>query len=174
MTGLVIDASAALKLMRTESGSGDVQRHVHAAIERDEPILVPPLFWLEVVNVLAVRHRYPPTALVEAIYELEQLGIRTADVGRPTTLAVIDAIGRTGLTAYDAAYLVLAESSDATLLTADFGLAERAGDRVILVGRRHGTAEPAAAYGIAGSWADWPGAVAYLATLRRAVVDQAS
>ncbi len=130
---------------------------------------MPPLFWLEVVNVLATRYRYPPSAIVEAVYELEQVGIRTADVGRPTTLAVIDAIGRTGLTAYDAAYLVLAESSDAALLTADAHLADGAGDRAILVGDRRGVGESAAQYEVTRPWPDWPGAVEYLGELRHRV-----
>lgn len=171
MKGLIVDASAALKLVSAEPGSDEVRRHVRGAIERTEPILVPPLFWLEIVNSLATRHRYPPSAIVEAVYELERLGVRTADMGRPATLAVIDAIGRTGLTAYDAAYLVLAESSDAAVLTADVALALAAGDRAILVGDDHGLRESTAAYAMNRAWPDWPGAVAYLGELRRSLVD---
>ena len=167
MRGMVIDASVALKLVRTESGSDAVRRHLQGTIEREEPTLVPPLFWLEVVNSLATRHRYSPSAIVEAVYEFERVGLRTADVGRPATLAVVDVMGRTGLTAYDATYLVLAESSDAALLTADARLAEAAGDRAILVGDRRGVAESAAPYRVVHQWLDWPGAVAYLGELRR-------
>jgi predicted nucleic acid-binding protein len=130
---------------------------------------VPPLFWLEVVNVLAFRHRYRPGAIVEAVYELEQVGIATAEVGRPAVLAVIDAVGRFGLTAYDAAYLVLAESADASLLTADVNLASAAGDRAILVGADGGVAEASAPYAADASWATWKGAAAYLAELRSAM-----
>ena len=103
-------------------------------------MLVPPIFWLEIVNVLARRYRYPPAAIVEAVFELEQVGLATADVGRPGVLATIDAVARLGLTAYDAAYLVLAESADAQLLTADAHLAAGAADRALLAatGRRRG------------------------------------
>ena len=171
---MIVDASAALKLFMAESGSDEVRRHVTQAVQRKEPILVPPLFWLEVVNSLATRHRYPPSAILEVVYELERVGIRSVEMGRPGTLAVIDAIGRTGLTAYDAAYLVLAESSDTVLVTADSDLARAAGDRAILVGGDQGLREAAAEYSISHDWPNWPGAVNYLATLRRAVVDQAS
>jgi len=169
VSGLVVDASAALALLRNEPGHEVVRRHLHDKLLAGEPILVPGLFWLEVVNVLAIRYRYPPPAIVEAVYELEQVGITTAEVGRPGVLAVIDAIGRSGLTAYDAAYLVLAESVEGRLLTADSQLAAAAGDRAILVGADGGTAEASAPYDIGPSWADWKGAAAYLGELRAAL-----
>ncbi|MGZ8563632.1 MAG: type II toxin-antitoxin system VapC family toxin [Candidatus Limnocylindria bacterium] len=169
MTALVLDAWAALTLLRGDSGAGEVHRLLRDQALAAEPILVPALFWLEIVNVLAHRYRYPPDAIVEAVYELEQAGVATAEVGRPGVLAVIDGIGRSGLTAYDAAYLVLAESSDAQLLTADVQLASAAGDRAILVGGGSGVAENPAPYAAVGSWASWKGASGYLAELRRAL-----
>lgn len=169
MSKLVLDASAALKLVRPEPGGGDVGQHIRAHRLRGDEILVPALFWLEVINVLASRHRYPPDAIVEGVYELELLGITTAEVGRPGVLAVIDAVGRFGLTAYDAAYLVLAESVDAPLLTPDARLALAAGHRAILVGSEGGIAETPAAYAADVSWATWKGAAAYLRELRSAL-----
>lgn len=169
MTGLVLDASAALTLLRGETGESDVRRHLEEAVRAGEPVVVPGLFWLETVNVLAMRHRWSPAAIVEAVYELEQVGLATAEVGRPAVLAVIDAVGRSGLTAYDAAYLVLAESSDARILTADAALAAAASGRAILVGSAGGVAEERRGYRSEPSWAAWKGAGAYLAELRRAV-----
>jgi predicted nucleic acid-binding protein len=167
VSSLVLDASAALKVVLEEAGEAVVRQQLRERTLAGERILVPPLFWLEIVNTLAIRHRYPPDAIVEAVYELEQVGIVTAEVGRPAVLAVIDAVGRTGLTAYDAAYLVLAESADATLLTADARLAAAAGDRAILVAPTGGIAETPQTYAVsAGSWTDWKGAAAYLSELR--------
>jgi predicted nucleic acid-binding protein len=165
---LVVDASAALKLIVDEPGSDEVRQHLREVIRARHALMVPALFWLELVNVLALRHRFAPSAIVEAVYELEKHGLATADVGRPGVLALIDAVARTGLTAYDAAYLTLAESADARLLTADARLAAAAGDRAILVGGR-GVAEPAPTYRAAGSWATWRGAAGYLAELRSSV-----
>ena len=134
MSALVLDASAALVLLRREPGWTEVDDHLRRHMLDAEPLIVPPLFWLEIVNVLARRYRYPPSAVVEAVYELEQMGVVTREVGRPGVLAVVDAIGRSNLTAYDAAYLVLAESADARLLTADVALAAAARERAVLVG----------------------------------------
>ena len=170
MTALVVDASVALALLRGEPGAAEAGRRLREQVMAGEPILVPALFWLEVVNVLAHRYRWPPDAIVEAVYELQQAGMTTAEIGRPATLGVIDAIGRSGLTAYDAVYLVLAEATDARLLTADTALAAAAGERAVLVGGAdNNIAESAFTYTSDRSWARWRGAAAYLAELRRAV-----
>jgi predicted nucleic acid-binding protein len=167
MSALVVDASAALALMRSEQPAGrEVLGRLHDQALAGEPILVPTLFWLEVVNVLARPYRYPPAAIVEAVYELEQIGLATAEVGRPGTLAIIDVVGRTGLTAYDAAYLVLAESTDAALLTADATLAAAAGEQAILAGESGGIAEAPGEYAGEPAWTGWRGATAYLRELR--------
>jgi len=92
--------------------------------------------------------------------------VTTAEVGRPGVLAVIDAVGRSALTAYDAANLVLAETVGALLLTADAQLAAAAGDRAILVGADGGVAEAPPPYAGGLSWADWKGAAGYLGDLR--------
>jgi predicted nucleic acid-binding protein len=168
MSALVVDASAALALLRGESAAEDVRRHLRDQVNQGGPLLVPTLFWLELVNVLAHRYRVPPEAMAEAVYDLEQLGLTTTEVGRPGSLAVIDVVGSTGLTAYDAAYLVLAEASDACLLTADSALAAAAGERAILAGEIGGVAEAPAAFIHDRSWARWKGAGQYLAELRRA------
>lgn len=175
MSTLVLDASAALRLPLDDQGEAEVRAQVRDRISAGEPILVPPIFWLEVVNVLAHRYRYPPDAIVEALYELEQIGVAAADIGRPTVLAVIDAVGRSGLSAYDAAYLVLAESANATLLTADVRLAAAGGDRATLVGSPGQIAESPAVFAADGpSWADWNGAAAYLRELRAALSEGAA
>jgi predicted nucleic acid-binding protein len=156
-------------VLRDEPGTDEVRAALGDAAGSGGPILVPEVFWLEVVNVLGRRYRYPPEAIVEAIYELEQSGVTTAEIGRPATLAVIDAIGRTGLTAYDALYLVLAESADARLLTADRALARAAGERGMLVGDAGRIGEEPAAYGSGPTWPQWRGADRYLTDLRASV-----
>jgi predicted nucleic acid-binding protein len=144
--------------------------HFARGVAEGRPFLVPPIFWLEIVNVLARRYRYPPAAIVEAVYELEQAGLTTAELGRPGTLATIDAVGRSGLTAYDAAYLVLAESSDARLLTADATQAAAAGARALLVTAADGVAEEQPFHRADPPWPAWKGAVAYLSELRAELI----
>lgn len=163
MSGLVLDASAALALLLDAGGRPAVRGELRDRILAGDSMLVPPVFWLQVVDALS-RRRDPPPAVVEAVYELEQLGIETADVGRPGVLAVIDAIGR-GLDAWDAAYLVLAESADAQILTASPSLAAVAPSRAILLGRAPAGTRPRRDR----SWVRWKGAAAYLRELRSAL-----
>lgn len=163
MSGLVLDASAALALLLDAGDRPSVRGELRDRIVAGDPILVPPVFWLQLVDVLS-RRADPPPAVVEAVYELEQIGIETAEVGRPGVLAVIDAVGR-GLDAWDAAYLVLAEAADAEILTTSPSLAAVAANRAILVGRAPAAARPRPDR----SWARWKGAVAYLRELRAAL-----
>jgi hypothetical protein len=108
-----------------------------------------------------------------AIHDLEMIGLRTEAPSRPMLLGVVDAVQAHGLTSYDAAYLVLAESADADLLTADAALATAAGDRAIFVGQGHRLAEARARYDArptGGSlWSRWPGAASYVRELRREI-----
>lgn len=162
---VVLDASAGVKLVRDEAGSDDVSRMVAEAART----CVPTFFWLEVVNVLARRHGRSGAAMVEAVHELESLGIETLEADRATVLAVIDLVERHGLTAYDAAYLALALSLDAGIATADRRMALAAGDRAILIGDDRGIAEERAEYRPrTPTWTAWADAGAYLASLRDA------
>jgi hypothetical protein len=87
-------------------------------------------------------------------------------------LAVIDAVEVHGLSAYDANYLVLVESEDADLLTADSFLARAAGSRAVLLGAPRRLAELPEPYRadtrvLPPEWPRWRGAAAYLEDLRR-------
>ena len=162
---VVFDASAALKLVRVEAGRDEAHRIV-ADMAR---ICVPTFFWLEVVNVLARRHGWPGAAVVEAVHELESIGIETLEADRAALLAVIDLVERHGLTAYDAAYLALALSLDAELATADRLMARAAGARAILIGGEGRVEEESAEYRPrTPTWPAWADAGAYLASLRDA------
>ena len=67
-------------------------------------------------------------------------------------------IERFGLTAYDAAYLALAQIKDARLATAYRELARAAGRRAILLGDEHVVSEGSAGYEHDVTWPDWRGA----------------
>ena len=165
---LVIDASVAIGLVRkedtSEQGSAIVRRHQRAGGR----LLAPSVLWLEVLNSLGRRHRLPAAAILEDLAELDALGLETIELDRPMLLLVLDAVARHGLTAYDAAYLVLAETMDAQLLTADAILARAAGERAILLGGagvEREISEAPAAYRLP-DWTSWPGSAAYLRQLR--------
>jgi predicted nucleic acid-binding protein len=169
MRALVLDASAAVAWVAGEPSGARVEE----VIGSREVVLVPWLLWVEVVDALALWNRWPPARQVEAIHHLEGLGIRTEAPSRPTLLATIDAVDRHGLTAYDATYLVLAETADADLLTADASLARAAGARAIFVGAPHRLSDARATYvGRSPGQAEsdrWLGAAEYIAELRREI-----
>lgn len=166
MSELVLDASVALALLGADARTADARAAARDTL-RDrilagDRILVTPMFWTRVIDSLAEQQ--PPDAIAEAVYELEQLGLETADAGRPGVLATVDGVGR-GLDADDAATLVLAESAGARLLTASRELAAVAGDRAVFVGGGRPRRAPRADR----TWTRWKGAAAYLRQLRAAV-----
>lgn len=165
---IVVDASAAVARLLREPTAPEVSRILRTAAASSTRRLVPPFFWLEVVNVLARRYRYPSAALMQALADLDELRLETVEQGRPELLLVVDLVERHRLTAYDATYLALAQTADARLLTADRRLAEAAGRRAILLGGGDAIAEEPVEYA-APSWVTWPSAAAYLEAARQRV-----
>lgn len=168
---VVLDASVGVALVRDEPASLGASLWLHELQGEGHRLVVPSLFWLEIVNVLGRRYHAPPQAMLEAIVELEAAGLETVELDRPMLLLALDAVVRLGLTAYDAAYLALADAADARLLTADATLAAVAGPRGLLVGDDHGVRQEAVGYFAADAptWNAWPGAAAYLRELRTRV-----
>ena len=163
MSALVIDASIALAVVLDEPVRDVIRRLLR---KRGRP-RVPSFFWLEVINTFARRHGYASDEILEAVRELEELGIETIETDAFGRLIVIDLVERHALTAYDATYLALAESADAQLLTADRQLAVAAGPRAILVDATGRISELPPAYEVTPTWPTWRGAAAYLGELRR-------
>ena len=166
---LVVDASAALAILRAEP-SGEECARVIASVLPDGTILVPDSFWLEVTNVLVRRYRWIPDAVVAALHGLDEVGIGTVPIDRPLVLLGLDLMTAHQLSGYDAAYLALAEIEDAALLTLDGDLAAAAGDRAIVPGGRR-SRESRAPYGLAARRPRWSEHGRYLAELRRRAAD---
>lgn len=129
-------------------------------------MVVPSIFWFEVMNVLARRHRYRGLDLLHAVHELDELEFITVDPDRGLLLLTIDLVERFGLTSYDASYLALAEFQAGDIATLDRALAAAAGPRAISFDERHRLPEPAAVYQHDVTWPTYKGASAYLAKLR--------
>jgi len=180
---IVLDASVAIPLVWQEDVSTVARRNVDRWAAEGVTLLVPAPFWAEVVNALTKRHRRPGSAVLEALYELDQLMIATVEVDRPLLLLALDLVERSGLTIHDAIYLALARSARARLATFDRELIAAAGpDAVDMWGDGefesggHRLAERSAPYGAPESsitWPTWPGAGSYLATLRRRAIAEA-
>jgi predicted nucleic acid-binding protein len=88
---------------------------------RHDSAVVPALWQLEVVNVLLAAERRKRITEAQAVRLLDLLGRLPVEVDstRYDTQSVLDAGRRHNLSAYDAAYLVLAERLAAPLATLD-------------------------------------------------------
>jgi predicted nucleic acid-binding protein len=114
---LVLDASVVLKWFR-----GEGERHVaearalRASYETGELVVwAPPLLHLEILDVAGRRWALAPEALVALASALEDVGFELLE---PPLEGVARWISR-GLTAYDAAYVAVAEAASVPLVTDD-------------------------------------------------------
>ena len=85
-------------------------------------VFAPPLLFLEIINVAARRWHWSHGALTELAAQLEQAAF---ELQEPDLPALAKSVGR-GLTAYDAAYVALAETLGVPLVTDDDLLIELA------------------------------------------------
>lgn len=116
-------------MLRAVLGESEEARDWVTRAERVEVhVRAPDVIWAETANAL---RRYVRVGLVaqpvatRGLAWLTGLPLESMSV-RPLAALVLDRALETGLSAYDACYLVLAEAADATLVTADRRLAEAA------------------------------------------------
>ncbi len=132
MTEVVLDASVIIKWWRTEGEDGvEEARALRASFEAGElTVVAPPLLYIEVVNAFGRRWAWPEEDLVELADALVTTGFV---IVQPNHRSVARWTAR-GLTAYDAAYVAVAESHGIGLVTAD----DRILDRVPTIARALG------------------------------------
>jgi predicted nucleic acid-binding protein len=113
----VLDASVVLKWFHSEGeGNVEVARQLRAKFESGElRVLAPQLLWLELLNVAARRWGWPQSRLEQLAVTLQQLGFEPLE----PELLNIARWAASGLTAYDAAYVAVAEQAGAKLITDD-------------------------------------------------------
>jgi predicted nucleic acid-binding protein len=124
---IVLDASAAVAvLLNLGAGAPRIRERMDRA---DDGVHVPHLFEVEVINVLrryALSHRFSERRGAELLEDLTTMRItrypHTALLPRVWEL-------RENVTAYDAAYIALAETLEAPLVTRDERLAQAPGIR---------------------------------------------
>lgn len=117
MTELVLDASVVLKwFVSSDEAHSDRAREIRDRYRAGEiSVTVPSLLFLELLNVAGRRWGWGEDALVQLASGLDDLGF---DVGEPALGSIAAWISR-GLTAYDAAYVALAETRGLPLITDD-------------------------------------------------------
>lgn len=166
MRAVVIDASVAVAVVLDEPAGLRAEQTLRGWVAGERQMFVPGHFWLEVVNTLGKARRASGQHVLAAVHRLDAFGLQTLEPDRPLLLQVIDRVERLRLSAYDAMYLVLAESLDAELATLDRELAAAAGPRAITFDDGHGLHETPAVYEHDVTWPSYKGASAYLAKLR--------
>ena len=91
--------------------------------------------------------------------------LETTELDRGLVVLAIDLAERHGLSTYDAGYLALAVSMDASIATFDAALRRAAGKRAVRIGPAR-LSETPAGYEHAVTWPNYAGASAFLAKLR--------
>ena len=124
---LVIDASAVVELLMASPIGSAVEDHVFSS---EEPLAAPQLLDVEVLHVLRRFHRTGILSLERSEQALEDLGdLAIRRYGHELLRAGMWRM-RNNVTAYDAAYIALAELLEAPVVTCDGKLASSGGHDV--------------------------------------------
>jgi predicted nucleic acid-binding protein len=120
---VVLDASVVLKWFAAEQRGTSEARQLRDDYQSGRlSIVVPSLLFLELLNVAGRRWRWEEEAVVELAEALDDLAF---EVSEPELPSVASWVSR-GLTAYDAAYVALAERRELALVTDDDAIIELA------------------------------------------------
>jgi predicted nucleic acid-binding protein len=124
VSDVVLDASVFLKWFHTkEKPRVEEAKRLEARFEAGElNVLVPSLLWLEVLNVAARRLRWRREQLERLAARLGALGFVVIE----PQLGHVAQWAGVGLTAYDAAYVAVAEQTGAQVITDDAQLVRQA------------------------------------------------
>lgn len=130
MRECVLDASVVLEWFSSPPGSsGRSSRRLRSEFEAGQlEVLAPSLIHLEILNVAGRRWGWGADALQELAEALDDLSLDLIDPELPAVARWAAA----GLTAYDAAYVAVAEAAAVPLLTRD----------ETILGRAPGIAQP--------------------------------
>jgi predicted nucleic acid-binding protein len=136
---VVLDASVVLKWFHSQGEHNvDAARAVRVQFEAGSlRVLAPPLLWLEVLNVAARRWSWEQALLEKLAVTLPQLGFELIE----PQLAGVARWTAAGLTAYDAAYVALAEQAGAKVITDDVEIAQHAPQLASALGSWNGADE---------------------------------
>lgn len=129
MTGWVLDSSLALAWGLPDESSPRAERFLES-LPPDAKLWVPSLWWYEVSNALLVAQRRKRLSEAEGARLIElcrRLPLETDTASGPETLWRFKTIAfEHGLSAYDAAYLELAERRELSLASLDSALVRAA------------------------------------------------
>lgn len=114
----IVDASVALKWFLKEENSDKAEKLLKAHIESEILLVIPELFFYEVINGL----RYKKTTfenIRKAVIELFNLQLHCESISENLMIRIAEISLWHNLTVYDATYVCLAEKMNAKLITTD-------------------------------------------------------
>lgn len=120
---LVLDTSAFLRAAERHAEASTWIQRIEA---RETETYAPDLIYAEVANALAIQTRKGFLSLEAAVVNLDvlrRLTIRNISL-REVAVPALRLAEKTGLTAYDACYVAVADHAEAVLVTADRRLAQ--------------------------------------------------
>lgn len=121
MREVVLDASVVLKWFTAEQRGSFETRELRDDYEAGRlSVVVPSLLFLELLNVAGRRWRWEAEAVVELAETLADLSFEVSEPELPSAASWVCR----GLTAYDAAYVALAEKRELALVTDDAAIVE--------------------------------------------------
>ncbi len=122
----MLDASVVLKWFH-----GEGEKNLEPALELRRQfedgelhVLAPPLLWLEILNVAARKWRWGEDKLAELAASMPDIGFEMVE----PELETVARWSGEGLTAYDAAYVTVAEGAGVRLVTDDSRIIRDASD----------------------------------------------
>lgn len=125
---IILDASVILKWLLPEAERDIALSFLDAHVEGQEQVAVPELLYYEVGNVLAVKTKLSVESVVEAMRYLFDLELSSFTLGQREYLEAMNVSRSHGVSVYDACYVVLARSLDASFVTADEKLVQKTKD----------------------------------------------
>ncbi len=122
MRDTVIDASVSASWFIPDEATPASEKLLKEVLEGRTRLVEPALWEYEILNVLrgaVARRRMGEHEAKKAVHLLSQVPVEIVPMDGESRTAVLEACLRHGLSAYDAAYLVLADLRGISLLSAD-------------------------------------------------------
>ena len=123
---VVVDTSVAYKwLSKDEQDSTQALAILNAHLTKENPIIVPNLLLYELANAWSTKTKLIPENITDNIKALQEYSLEIIDIDFDFLRKISDFSREYKVTAYDAAYAVLAIEKGCDLVTADDKFADK-------------------------------------------------